>query len=238
MFTIASAYGLRSAFAAGMALAVIAVFGQSPAAAQAIVPPQTTSFPLTYGEWGARWTQWVIGIPATDNPVNDTTGAKCGLGQWGPVFFLVGTTGSGPLTRSCTVPSGVALFFPLITAVCAIPEDGSTPAAIQSVCSGGIIDLVDKSSLRLTIDGRSVQNLTPNRASEFFSFAGAVPGLFETTGCGTPPCYEGFRATAFTDGYWAMVRSLPAGAHTIHFVGSIPSFSFTIDATYNLTVSP
>jgi hypothetical protein len=235
MFAARYMIGLATA---AMLLTSITGFGPSAARAQALVPPNAASFPLTYGDWGARWTEWVMGIPATENPVNDTTGAQCGLGQWGPVFFLVGTTGSGPLTRSCTVPSGLALFFPLITSVCAIPEDGSTRAAIQSVCAGGIIDLVDKSSLRLTIDGRSVQNLADARASEFFSFTGAVPGLFETTGCGTPPCYEGFRATGFTDGYWAMVRPLPVGAHTIHFVASIPSFSFTVDATYNLTVSP
>jgi hypothetical protein len=216
-------------------LAVAAACAASSAQAQAVVPPQSESFPLTYGEWGARWWQYVYGIPADQNPLSDSTGSKCHVGQWGPVFFLVGTAGGEPVKRSCDVPAGMGLFFPIINASCAVPEDGNTAADISKACSD-FIDLVDRKSLSLTIDGKSVENLNKFRASEFFSFTGAIPGVSATTGCGTPPCYEGFRAIAFTDGYWAMLRPLQPGPHKVRFQGTIPSFSFTVDVTYKLNV--
>jgi hypothetical protein len=76
-----------------------------------VVPPQSESFPQTYGEWGGRWSQYTIGIPAGENPIADQSGALCHLGQWGPVFFLVGT-GGGSATRSCDVPADTGIFFP------------------------------------------------------------------------------------------------------------------------------
>jgi len=228
------------AFAASAILAAAVICHAQPAPAQAVVPPQTESFPLTYGEWGARWWQYVFGIPEGENPVtDDSTGALCHVGQWGAVFFLVGTSAPGPVSRTCTVPAESGLFFPIINAACAIPEDGNTREKISKGCKD-FIDLVDVKSLSVTIDRKSVQNLSKFRASEFFSFTGAVPG--EGAGFCDPPvfphCYEGFHDTAFADGYWVMLRPLSPGNHTVRFQGAIPSFSFAVDVTYNLTVVP
>src|SRR5207249_3862565 len=128
------------------------------------VSPQSESFPQTYGEWGAQWWQYVLGIPADENPLFDNTGAQCGLGQWGAVFFLVGTATTGPVVRKeCQVPADTGLFLPIINISCAVPEDGSTATDIAKVCSD-IIDQVDQNSLFLTIDGKSVPNLKNLRA--------------------------------------------------------------------------
>jgi hypothetical protein len=96
-----------------------------------VVPPQSESFPQTYGEWSAQWWQYVLGIPdnptPNENPLTDPTGAQCPVGQWGPVFFLVGTAGPLPGTairNKCEVPAEVGLFFPIINISCAVPEDG------------------------------------------------------------------------------------------------------------------
>jgi hypothetical protein len=228
---------LRCLFAIA-GIVVILVTPIQMAVAQAVVPPQTESFSMTYGEWGARWWQYVFGIPEGENPVtDDPVGALCNLGQWGPVFFLVGTSTTGPVVRSCDVPADTGLFFPIINIACAIPDDGTTPAAIVANCSPSI-DLVDTTSLFVTIDGKSVQNLRKFRASEFFSFTGAIPGSAVNNCTGDPPhCYEGFRSTAFADGYWAMLRPLSLGKHTVHFGGSIPSL-LTVDVTYHLNVVP
>jgi hypothetical protein len=204
-----------------------------------VVPPSEESFPLTYGEWGAQWWQYVIGIPADENPINDPTGARCGLGQWGPVFFLVGPPGNEPTTRSCDVPAGAGLFFPIINLVCAVPEDGKDAQAIRDTCN--FYFPVDPKSLSLTIDGKKVDDLKNFLASEFFSFTGATHGLFEKTGCAEElqPCYADFHPTAFTVGYWAMLRPLsPGKQHTVHFRGENTAFSQTVDATYHLKVVP
>jgi hypothetical protein len=234
----------RLAIVASAIVAVAAACHVSAAHAQAVVPPQTESFPLTYGEWGARWWQYVLGIPVLpapdQNPLFDTTGARCGVGQWGPVFFLVGTVTNDAVARSCDIPADMGLFFPIINIFCAVTEDGDNAPAIGDLC-GGITDHVDLKSLSLTIDGKRVQNLDKFRASEFFSFTGAAPGVFATTGCTNsnfPHCYEGFRNTAFADGYWAMLRPLSLGKHTVHFHGENPFFPQTVDVTYNLNVAP
>src|SRR5262245_20854043 len=78
--------------------------------------PTTTPFGKKLREWSAEWWQFVLSIPASENPLLDDTGQKCAVGQRGPVWFLVGTTG-GPVTRACSLPEGKALFFPVLNLV-------------------------------------------------------------------------------------------------------------------------
>src|SRR5262245_57834604 len=86
--------------------------------------PKPKVFPLdsipygnTYGEWSARWWQWLMAIPATTNPNFDATGATCAVGQVGPVWFLAGTFGTlgTSVTRNCAVPAGKALLLTPLT---------------------------------------------------------------------------------------------------------------------------
>lgn len=79
-----------------------------------ILPPQSKPYGKTYGQWGADWWRWALSIPADSNPILDPTGASCGLGQSGPVWFLAGTGGAA-VTRECSVPAGRALFSPQST---------------------------------------------------------------------------------------------------------------------------
>lgn len=80
--------------------------------------PVARVYGATIGEWSARWWQWVLQIPDTQNapnPLVDTTGASCGLGQKGPVWFLAGTFYpiAPPVERSCGIPKGKSIFFPI-----------------------------------------------------------------------------------------------------------------------------
>ena len=79
-----------------------------------VLPPNSAPYGKTYGEWGAAWWQWAVSFPYEVNPVyNDPTGAFAGLGQSGPVWFLAGTS-DATAVRTCAVPPGKALFFPII----------------------------------------------------------------------------------------------------------------------------
>src|SRR5690242_14852401 len=82
-----------------------------------VFPLDDSPYGNTYGEWSARWWQWLTAIPAATNPNFDTTGANCAVGQVGPVWFLAGTFSSAPpkITRSCTIPHGKALLFTPLT---------------------------------------------------------------------------------------------------------------------------
>jgi hypothetical protein len=70
-----------------------------------VLPPNSRAFGLTYGGWSAAWWQYVESQPASSNPLSDVTGERCGVAQSGPVFFLVGTNGSGQATRETGVKS-------------------------------------------------------------------------------------------------------------------------------------
>lgn len=66
----------------------------------------------TYGQWAAAWWQWALSAPTPVNPLVDPVGADCAAGQSGSVWFLAGTFG-GAVTRTCNVPVGRSLFFPV-----------------------------------------------------------------------------------------------------------------------------
>jgi hypothetical protein len=203
-----------------------------------VIQPHKDAYPMTYGEWSARWWQYVFGLPQTDHPLTDGTGERCAVGQWGPVFFLMGTTGGSAVRPACTAPAGKALLLPILNVACAIPEDGNDHAAITNLCTQ-IADAIDVGTLSVSIDGKAVKNPKHFRfRSPTFSFTGEKPNVVSTIGCGTPPCYEGFRETAVADGYWILVKPLSAGKHDIRFHGEIPAFGFAVDVTYHLTVLP
>src|SRR5438046_3826702 len=107
----------------------------APGVAQAdpiIIPRDSVTYGRTYGDWAAAWWQWALSIPASHHPLFDT--ADCGVGQSGPVFFLGGKACStldthcdfGHADRICTVPSGKALFFPVINTEDSTLEESQT----------------------------------------------------------------------------------------------------------------
>ena len=74
----------------------------------------------TYGEWAAQGWQWALSLPAAAHPLFDTAGRSAG--QPGPVWFLgarscaIGDTtcSTTDVERTCAVPAGKALFFPVV----------------------------------------------------------------------------------------------------------------------------
>lgn len=203
----------------------------------AIVPPIQKAFDMTYEEWTARWGQFVFGLPTIDNPLQDTTGALCGKGQWGPVIFLFGSPGSGSVTRSCTISSKKGLLIPLVNWFGAVPEDGATPESLADLLKW-VNDMTDVDSLVATVDGVAVQNLAKYRfRTPVFSFTGSSPNLFSGS-CGGTNCYEGFHEQGLGEGYYILVNPLSPGKHTIHVHGESPGLYVIQDATYNLTVLP
>ena len=128
-----------------------------------IIPPGTTGFGKTYGAWSAAWWQYVFAQPASSNPLTDPTGAVCQAGQSGPVFFLVGTAGTGTATRDrCTLPAGKALFFPLVNAFDVhTPGDGLDTAQLVWDDLHITIGFGPFSDLHASIDGFTVKDLNP-----------------------------------------------------------------------------
>jgi hypothetical protein len=70
----------------------------------------------------AEWQQWALSIPTPENPQIDTIGGKGVVGQRGSIWFLAGVFGplvgpGGTANRTCSVPEGKVLYFPVINSV-------------------------------------------------------------------------------------------------------------------------
>ena len=196
---------------------------------------QPWQLPMLAAEWG----QWAFSIPAPANPVLDTTGEQCMVGQRGPIWFLAGAFLGGSATRSCSVPAGEALFFPIINAPnISIPKDvcGSTGIETAKELRADIKPFIDAAqNIEVTVDGRPIKKAMLRRVqSEVFYITLPADNVFLSLGF--TPCPAAVYSPAVDDGYYASVGPLSLGPHTIHFQAQ--SGGFIEDVTYNLTVVP
>ena len=215
-----------------------------------VLSPAATPYGKTYGEWSAEHWKWTFALPVDHHPLLDETGADVAQGQSGPVWFLGGTFTSttsggvtvGSATRDCTVPTGKALFFPIIDNECSTLEgNGTTDAELRS-CAKFFQDHAH--DLTCTVDGVPIQNLDSYRVQSPLFTYGPLPdnNLLESFGLNAP---AGSTSPSVSDGVFVMLAPLSAGGHTIHFSGALSlsaangdpfDLEFRLDITYNLTV--
>jgi len=207
-----------------------------------VIPPHGRPYGLTYGEWGAQWWRWAYSFPLAQFPPLQSGEVDCSLGQSGSVWFLAVTVGQGPVTRSCTIPAGKALFFPIITYLndypCPDPNfqppPGQTLEEFLTEGAAAIIDAVTQ--LEVVVDGQHLNDLFSYRAtSRLFTFT-ADPSLVALD-----PCVTGTSQFGVTDGYWILLRPLSPGPHTIFFHAVLDfggGNTFEVQVTYNLTIAP
>src|SRR5262247_674543 len=111
----------------------------------------------------AEWWQWALSIPTPGNPLTDGTGEHCMVGQRGATWFLAGVQEGGTVTRTCAVPEGKTLFFPVINFVnvntpnvCGQNAENIPVAALREQ----IAPFIDgATSLSVTVDGKQVQHV-------------------------------------------------------------------------------
>jgi len=202
--------------------------------AQGLPPGQ---LPELTGEW---W-QWALSIPASVNPnlvqMGDDT---CMVGQRGPIWFLAGVLNGGPpAVRTCSVPEGNSLFFPVINFVnfyspqCP-PLTGKTVKELRDYIQPFIKGIHDVS---VTLDGQDIKK-TLLRLVISDPFEIALPPDNVEEGCPAD-----IYSPAVDAGYYASLPPLSRGAHMLHIHGesdSGPNFFGHVveDVTYNLTVVP
>jgi hypothetical protein len=190
-----------------------------------IAPPQSKPLGLSGAEWSVRWWRWALETPTDENPLFDMTGRNCAVGQTGHVWFLAGTLGptEDPVHRSCAIPAGTTLFFPVANAFCVAEGDGSLEA--QRECVAQSLSAV--TSVQVQIDGVAVRSLASYRfQSPPFDLILPSDNIF-----GAP---AGLYTPTAADGLYLTVRPLPPGEHTIHIRTEFGTDS--IDVTYQLTM--
>jgi hypothetical protein len=195
----------------------------------------------SFKQLSAEWWQWALSIPTSVNPLLDTNGGKGVVGQRGSVWFLAGVFGGGAAIRTCSVPEGKAVFFPVINSlqfnspgVCGLPRQ--SVSELRALAA----PLIDgATALSVTVDGIAIKNLRRVK-SEVFEVALPAENVFGAP-CG-PPSTElvpaGIYSPAVDDGIYVRLDPLDIGSHALHFHAESPKGVVQSDVTYNLTVVP
>lgn len=198
------------------AVAVSASAGEST-----LVPPDEPVAGLSQQDWSRVWWQWAATFERHESPVADPTGELCAGNQSGDVWFLAGTYGTARTIRTCTVPRGKHLFFPIVNYVVMPnpPQPLSCTAAVDRAAriTDGLLRIL------LEVDGESYDGLAKHRQ--------ATRECFDLGALSAPPIR--LYPTA-ANGYYVMLRPLPPGEHVINFGGALPSIIQLV--TYTIIV--
>lgn len=189
-----------------------------------------------YEAISAEWWQWALSIPTSVNPLADTSGANCMVGQRGPLWFLAGTFGLGTVTRHCSVPAGVTLFFPVVNSVQVNTPGicGQTgPLSVHEMRANNAAFIDGVTQVTLTLDSRPVPKLRRVR-SEPFVTALPADNLFLSPCNGDSPA--GVYGPSVDDGYYARLERLSPGRHVLQFTAKNPGANFDLNVTYILDV--
>jgi hypothetical protein len=203
------------------------------AAPGAFVPVAT--YGASYGEWSARWWQWLLSIPAKTNP---NVGGSCDQGQFDNVYFLPGTFG-GSVTHSCNnIPEGKAVFFPLVNSVAFRPYGYETLNDLRELAAQ-FVDTAKVLSCKIDNNPTVTFSTKPGTAnynrvrSPAFTVKPPSGGVLPPGTLKAP----GNTDHLVSDGYWVLISPLSVGSHKIVCqldFANPPSWTLT----YNLTVVP
>ena len=197
----------------------------------------------------AAWTQWAYSKPEAESPLkggNYEGGLRCDGTPVSPTpgntWFLAGTVGSAvkETVRTCTMPVGTRLFFPVYSATFIITEPDENEQIAREFVTGRV-DAVQADpdlTLEVTVDGKEINSNRIVRAqTPFFDLTFEEGNIFGLD----PGAY-----TTISDGLWVTLPPLPPGEHVIHFELSAPNADvfptipgiegFSQDNTYILTV--
>jgi hypothetical protein len=164
----------------------------------------------------AAWWQWAMSTPEEDSPLADLTGEKCAVSQAGGTWFLAGGFGSSKIRRTCTVPSGKALFFPLVNMVY-WPQRGAAEVTCEETRFAAALNNDTALDLFAELDGVAIGDLRQYRLRTETCF-----DVFARVPASAGP-YNAYPSA--TDGYWLLLEPLPKGRHVLKFGGRYNSAS-------------
>jgi hypothetical protein len=173
---------------------------------------QERPFGKSWREWAAYWCRWMLSIPKKINPSLDTTGMYCSVNQDNHnVWFLTGTFGNvHPIKRKCIIPTGKAIFFPVLVKEDSLVEDSDlkTEADLIRRCEQATNRLIN---IEACIDDQRMEHLENYRVrSEVFDLVLPNDNVYSVRpGLTRSVC----------DGYWLFIKPLQAGKHSIFFKG-------------------
>ena len=217
------------------ALAFVAGCAAMPAAADD--RDHDFDFDFDLRAMSAEWWQWALSIPNATNPLDDSTGANCMVGQRGPTWFLAGNMTGTPGVRTCTVPANSPLFFPVVNTVWVNtpggPECGNEPVYTVAELRALLDPIVDGATgISVLLNNRPVKDV---RRIKSKAFTAVFPPKGPWDPKGESPCLVPGKLyyPSVDDGYYVRLRGLPEGQHHLSFRGTLGGT--TIDMFYTLT---
>ncbi|MER7703270.1 signal protein [Kitasatospora sp. NPDC097605] len=164
---------------------------------------------LTSPEVQSGWWGWAVSVETELSPVLDTTGRRCAEHQREGIWYLAGTTGGEVVERTCTVPVGLPLLFPLVTTF-----------GEASDCQ----DFMDTAKGSATLDGAPL--------------AAEPLGATRIQLNGTPGNPFGERiGNTWSCGLWVRLDPLTPGDHELTIRGESAAFDFSTGVDYHLRVA-
>jgi hypothetical protein len=247
--------------------AIIAMTLAMPAAFGHVGPGAAAS--ATARQLDAAWWSWAVSTPASQSPLsggdpdyndaqcNGTPVTKTATQEW----FLAGSAaelsedGGSILTdsgqkRTCDVPAGTHIFFPLVNNFCATPVDADTPEELSECAKTLTDDMVEDASYYVRVDGQDVAAgrivrapSSPYTANFYDDPNSDDDNVFAQAG------YRGEQTVA-SDGLYVTLPPLSKGKHTIEWAGIfvwdggsiyeggpvLDPFTLPEETTYNITV--
>lgn len=163
----------------------------SHAQPQQLVAPSASVGGMSQEDWSRAWWQWAGSFSSQESPIADRTGELCGEKQKGPVWFLAGTYGTLRTVRTCRVPKGKHLFFPLINYVVMPRSDRSTTCA-SAMETAERITQATKKCFDMGALTEEQYKVFPSAANGYYvmlrplppgkhvlNFGGALPGMLQ-----------------------------------------------------------
>lgn len=180
-----------------------------------------------------EWWRRAIETPTPDNPLG---AGKCETNQKGRIWFLVGQPGGGSATRTCTVPRGTQLFFPLANnfygAFLNDPAEQRTPEFVFDHAECAV------TRFSVAVDGRPLRHPRAHRVSATDS------GLFDLQlpvdnilGLDESQAPELLLSPSAQSGTYVLLKPLRTGQHTLHWTAASTCSPIPQDITYTITVT-
>lgn len=196
-----------------------------------IYSKDSAPFGISYGDWIAKFWTWFIQIPADVHPREHYTPERCATAQSGPVWFLTDIVVATD-ERNCTIPSGKAIFLPILNGVSWDDKSNPVPKSEQDVIEGATAGN-EYAVISAMLDGREIKDLMSYRAqSSWFNITVPDNNVFNNK----PGVYK-----AIADGFFLFVEPLPPGNHTLQYTVSVlnpvaAEYNYAATLKYNLKV--
>jgi hypothetical protein len=156
-----------------------------------------------------RWWQWAMSFDEGKGPINDLDGKDCAANQPADVWFLAGTYEGEPVSRTCKIPAGRPIFFPLVNYIYFPYGQNNVSCASMKRQVAALSD--DVKNLSLELNGKAL------RVSK--AYRQVTPNCFDAGANKRPPTKI---SPSAANGYYVALAPLPKGTHKLRFSGELP----------------